>query len=127
MDPIITFQHYVSGAENTSVTGYDTTIAGFPRFQVAEADEPLGFLSYGGHLFGDTVLGRYVLFGYIVSVASTIRTPSEESKIAIFICTYIVYSFRRCCVLQTSFLKVWTRVKTDTHELVYVFSMNNTH
>jgi len=27
---------------------------------VVEADEPLGFLSYGGHLFGDTVLGRYV-------------------------------------------------------------------
>lgn len=40
--------------DNTSITGHDTTIAGFPRFQVADADEPLGFLSFGGHMFGGT-------------------------------------------------------------------------
>ena len=55
-------QHYITGAANTSVDGkLNTTIAGFPRFEVTDGEEELGFLSYGGYMVGDTdkSLGRY--------------------------------------------------------------------
>ena len=47
---------YLTGAPATSkgIASVNETIGGFPCFQVKDPDEKLGFLSYGGYMFGDT-------------------------------------------------------------------------
>ena len=63
--PRVCFQTFVTGAENTSRSSnsQNETISGFPCFQVKDGDEYLGFLSYGGYMFGDTdmKMSTYVL------------------------------------------------------------------
>ncbi|XP_067661072.1 uncharacterized protein [Haliotis asinina] len=45
-------QRYISGANNTASNSSDFTISGFPGFQIQEPTFPLGYLSYGGLMFG---------------------------------------------------------------------------
>ena len=68
------------------MTGHDTTIAGFPRFIVAEKDEQLGFLSFGGHMFGGTeqTTGRYL----------------DSNLDKHFEITLILWNKTDCCVFQ---------------------------
>ena len=46
---------FPEGATDTrkSDATLDETLSGFPCFQVKDPDEKLGFLSYGGAMFGD--------------------------------------------------------------------------
>ncbi|XP_071111597.1 uncharacterized protein [Haliotis cracherodii] len=52
--PIVIFQQiFPDGALNTSTGDPDKVVSGFPSFQVPAAGPQLGYLSYGGLMFGD--------------------------------------------------------------------------
>ncbi|XP_046547851.1 uncharacterized protein LOC124257766 [Haliotis rubra] len=45
-------QRYINGANNTASNSTAFTISGFPGFLIQESTIPLGYLSYGGLMFG---------------------------------------------------------------------------
>ncbi|XP_046547192.1 uncharacterized protein LOC124257216 [Haliotis rubra] len=52
--PIVIFQQmFPGGAADTSTGDPDKVVSGFPSFQIPESEPRLGYLSYGGLMFGD--------------------------------------------------------------------------
>ncbi|XP_048245597.1 uncharacterized protein LOC124128193 [Haliotis rufescens] len=66
-------QTYLTQTNATMAPTVDETIAGFPGFVVEEASVPLGYLSYGGDMYGDT--GKaFGQFGPKMKITSGIRS-----------------------------------------------------
>ncbi|XP_046561027.1 uncharacterized protein LOC124270048 [Haliotis rubra] len=66
-------QTYLTQTNATQAPSVDETIAGFPGFVVEEATAPLGYMSYGGDMYGDSSKA-FGQFGPKMKITSGIRS-----------------------------------------------------